>query len=150
ASLSSLADLQKAFTGAEKMVSVTIWRLEGSATKARELTLRVPVGRLGVVVAREPAPKALAAQRKSEGLLAARGGTNWPRLPGTRYEVSALKKLFEKDGPTVLFDSDASVAKLAELSAEGTLGKARFVHLATHGQARWDRPLASRMILARD
>jgi CHAT domain-containing protein len=147
AALTEQADLQRAIAASEELTPVRVWRLEGA--KAKELTLRVPAGRLGVVAASDPAPKALAAQRKADALLAARN-RDWQRLPGTRYEVSALAKLFAKDRPTVLLDSDASAARLTELAASGTLGKARYVHLATHGEARWDRPLASRLVLAQD
>jgi CHAT domain-containing protein len=85
---------------------------------------------------------------KSPDLLVARGG--WRALPSTRYEVNALQKLFAPEPTAVLFGSDASAARLAELAKEGALGKARYVHLATHGLARFDRPLASRIILGED
>jgi hypothetical protein len=146
--LNTPADLPKAMAAVDKSAAAKVWRLEGS--KARELTLQVPAGKLGVLIASEPAPKALAAQRKSDALLTGRGSTTWQPLPGTRYEVSALKNLFADQKPTILLGSDASEAKLAELSSKGTLGQARFVHLATHGQARSDKPLASRIILSRD
>jgi CHAT domain-containing protein len=149
APLTALGDLHKAIAGAAKGARVKVWRLEGKA-KAKELTLQVPAGNLGVLLAREPAPKALAAQRRTEKLLATRDSTNWQPLPGTSYEVSALKKLFATQKPTILLGSNASETKLAELASNGTLGKVRFVHLATHGQARSDKPLASRIILSRD
>ncbi len=148
--LEAVTDLRKAIAAAGRVGSVKVWRLPPGATKAKELTLRVQSGKLGVLLAPQPARRALLAQRRSDALLAARDGTDWQPLPGTRYEVSALKKLFAGDRPTVLLDSDASETRLAELAKDGTLGRARFVHLATHGQARADRPLASRIILARD
>ncbi len=141
--LSALADLPKAIAGAEKVARVKVWRLGPGTTKAKELTLQVPAGKLGVLLAPGPAPKALAAQREGDRLVAARGG-DWQPLPGTRYEVGALAKLFAGERPTVLLGSDASASKLAELAGNGALGKARFVHLATHGEARSDKPLASR------
>jgi CHAT domain-containing protein len=79
-----------------------------------------------------------------------RDGAGWRPLPGTRHEVRALEALFADQRATVLLGSDASAAKLAGLAGDGTLGRARYVHLATHGQARSDRPWASRVILARD
>jgi CHAT domain-containing protein len=148
--LTTLGDLQKASAAAKKVASVKVWRLEPGAVKAKELMLQMPAGRLGVLLAREPAPRALAEQRRCDKLLAARDGTDWQPLPGTRYEVSALKKLLAGARPIVLLGSDASETKLGELSAKGTLAAARFVHLATHGEARSDRPLASRIILSRD
>jgi tetratricopeptide (TPR) repeat protein len=148
--LSGPEDLRKASTAADKVASVRVWRLEGSATTAKELTLQVPAGKLGVLVAPQPAPKALVAQRQGDALLAARDGTDWQPLPGTRYEVATLRKLFPAEAATLLLGSEASETKLAELSRSGTLGRARFVHLATHGEARSDKPLASRVILARD
>jgi hypothetical protein len=147
--LTTLADLQKAIGGTAKGARVKVWRLEGKA-KAQELTLRVPAGKLGVLLARQPAPRALVAQRAGDRLLAARDATAWQPLPGTHSEVAALQKLFAADRPTILLGSAASATKLAELAADGTLGGARFVHLATHGEARADRPLASRLILAQD
>jgi Tfp pilus assembly protein PilF len=149
-SLNALSDLQKAMARPDRAVSVRVWRLDAGATKARELTLRVPAGRLGVLLAPQPAPKALAAQRQNDRLLAARDDSTWPPLPGTRYEVSALARLFAARKPTVLLGSNASETRLAELAKDGTLGQARFVHLATHGEARADKPLASRIILSRN
>jgi CHAT domain-containing protein len=64
--------------------------------------------------------------------------------------VSNCAELFATEKPTVLLGSEASQTRLSELAQDGTLGKAHFVHLATHGLARFDRPLASRLILARD
>jgi CHAT domain-containing protein/tetratricopeptide (TPR) repeat protein len=52
----------------------------------------------------------------------------WPELPGTRNEIDALAAL----APTVhvaLTKGDATAAKLSE-----TLPKARYAHLATHGE----------------
>ena len=56
-------------------------------------------GKLGVVVDPHPAPEAIAEQRKlQQVLVAARGGDeDFPPLPGTRYEVKALARLFQSD-----------------------------------------------------
>jgi tetratricopeptide (TPR) repeat protein len=148
--LSNPADLGKVIAAAGRSAAVRVWRLEGSATTPSELTLQVPSGKLGVLVAPRPAPEALAARRQGDALLAARDGTDWQPLPGTRYEAAALQKLFPSESTTLLLGSNASEARLAELSRGGTLGRARFVHLATHGEARSDKPLASRVILSRD
>jgi hypothetical protein len=148
--LNTLADLQKAVAAAREGASVKVWRLPASATKPQELKLRLPGGNLGVLLAPQPAPRALAAQRRADKLLAARDGTNWQPLPGTRYEVGALVKLLAAEKPTLLLGSDASESKLTSLAARGTLSEARLIHLATHGEARSDKPLASRIILSRD
>ena len=55
-------------------------------------------GKLGVVLAREPAPQAIAERRKTDQLLAAlRGDKSWKELPGTRVELARLAQLFGKE-----------------------------------------------------
>jgi CHAT domain-containing protein len=128
-------------------VPVEVWR-------AGE-TLRVEVlpGPLGVALARESAPEALARRRRIEAeLVASRGDGAWKALPGTRVEVAALARRFRGAGQplTLLTDSDASEQRLGELAADGRLGQVRYLHLATHGEVNWDFPLQSALVLSRD
>jgi CHAT domain-containing protein len=113
----------------------------------------VRTGELGVVIAQEPAPQALAEQRRLDRLMASRGGDDgkWDRLPGTRIEAASLHRLFDKDAPVkLLLDSDASEQRLNELARRGELGNYRYLHLATHGEVANEMPLRSAVILSRD
>jgi hypothetical protein len=134
---------------ADSRVAVTVWR--NGETFERQMS----PGKLGVVLANEPAPQALAQQREMDQRLAsaARGGNDtWQALPGTRIEVEALRRLFDKGGAaaTVLCDSEASEQRLDELARNGELSKYRYLHLATHGEADDRFPLRSAVILSRD
>jgi CHAT domain-containing protein len=113
-------------------VPVEVWRA-GQVAK-RELA----PGKLGVVIDTRPAPVAIAEQRRLQQLLmVARSGGDgdFAPLPGTRYEVEALARLFKSDDrPTMaLFDTDASEPELDRLAASGELMRFGFIHLATHG-----------------
>ena len=112
-------------------VAVEVWR-EGRVAR-RELA----AGRLGVVLDPRPAPVAVSEQRKlQQVLLAARsGGEDFAPLPGTRYEVEALARLFKADDrPTrILMEADASEPELCRLATSDELGRYGFIHLATHG-----------------
>jgi CHAT domain-containing protein/tetratricopeptide (TPR) repeat protein len=80
-----------------------------------------------------------------------RGDGVWKRLPGTRFEVAALQRLFGEREPTrLLLDSQASEQRLHELAGKGELGKYRYLHLATHGEVDDAFPLRSALILSRD
>jgi CHAT domain-containing protein/tetratricopeptide (TPR) repeat protein len=68
-------------------------------------------------------------------------------LPGTRWEVQALVRLFPKSTP--LLGSDASDQRLDQLASDGQLKKFRFIHLATHGLVDWETPGRSKLLLAR-
>jgi CHAT domain-containing protein len=70
-------------------------------------------------------------------------------LPGTRYEVEALARLFRSDDrPThILLGTDASEHELDRLAASGELGHYGFIHLATHGVIDEDLPARSAVIL---
>ena len=98
-----------------------------------------------------PAPVAIAENRKlQQVLVAARGGDeDFAPLPGTRYEVEALGRLFKSnDRPTrVLLGADASEPELDRLAASGELGKFGFIHLATHGVIDEGVPARSAVIL---
>jgi CHAT domain-containing protein len=131
------ADLEPLPAGpdAARRVPVTVWR--GGKT----LALAVGPGPLGVVIAPEPAPKALVALRRRE---------RRDQLPGTRVEVKALGRLFDKGSAKLLLDSQASEQRLYELATSGELRRYRYLHLATHGEVDGDFPLRSAVVLSRD
>ena len=70
-------------------------------------------------------------------------------MPGTRYEVEALARLFQSDErPTrLLLAATASEPELDRLAASGELGRFGFIHLATHGVIDEDVPARSAVIL---
>jgi tetratricopeptide (TPR) repeat protein len=144
ATLKDLADgIAAAASGGD--LTVEVWR------DGKVLRHQVRPGKLGVVLATDPAPKALAERYRLDRLLSARGGDGWRQLPGTRVEVASLQRLFgDKPEPKLLFDSAASEQTFDELAASGELGKYRYVHLATHGEVDDSRPLRSAVILSRD
>jgi len=127
-------------------VTVTVWR-EGEERLAER---QLKPGRLGVVLARQPAREAIAEQRRTDQMLLAARGGDWRELPGTRAEVGRLARLFGPDQVTVLTDSDASEQRLAGLLDTGKLGEFRYLHLATHGEANAARAFESALILAQD
>ena len=82
--------------------------------------------------------------------MAARGGDeNFEPLPGTRYEVEALARLFQSDDrpARILLGTDASEPELDRMAASGELGRFGFIHLATHGVIDEDIPVRSAVIL---
>jgi CHAT domain-containing protein len=130
-------------------VPVTVWR-EG---KSFDKELRP--GKLGVGMANDPAPQALAAKYEGDRLLVKlRDGDegNWPALPGTGVEADGLRKLFAGSGPEplVLSESQACEQRLYDLAKSGELGRYRYLHLATHGTVDDRFPLRSAVILSRD
>jgi tetratricopeptide (TPR) repeat protein len=137
-------DLQVVAEGAKPVV-VEVWR--DGRSSPRDLA----PGKLGIVIDPRPAPEAIAEQRKLEQVLvAARSGdADFPPLPGTRYEVEALARLFQSDDrPTrILLAADASEPELDRLAASGELGQFGFIHLATHGVIDEDLPARSAVIL---
>ena len=108
-------------------------------------------GKLGVVIDPRPAPEAIAANRAiAKVLVAARSGDeDFAPLPGTRYEVEALARLFKADDrpARILLGSDASEPELDRLAASGELGRFGFIHLATHGVIDEAIPQRSAVIL---
>jgi CHAT domain-containing protein/tetratricopeptide (TPR) repeat protein len=126
-------------------VPVELWR-DGRSSR-RDLAR----GKLGVVLDPRPAPEAIAANRAiNQVLVAARGGSEeFAPLPGTRYEVEALARLFQADHrPTrTLLATGASEPALDRLAGSGELGRFGFVHLATHGVIDEDVPTRSAVIL---
>jgi tetratricopeptide (TPR) repeat protein len=145
--LKTLKDLQEAIAaGGKDHIPVQIWR--DGVIRRRD----VQPGNLGMVLATDPAPKALADRCRLDRVLSARSGDgSWAQLPGTRVEVAALQRLFgAKPEPRLLFDSDASEQRFDQLASSGELGRYRYVHLATHGEVDDQRALRSAVILSRD
>ena len=129
----------------DKPIAVDVWR-DGRSSR-RDLA----PGKLGVVLDLRPAPVAIAEDRKlQQVLVAARSGDeDFAPLPGTRYEVEALARLFKSDDRPVrtLLGADASEPELDRLAASGELGRFGFIHLATHGVIDEDVPARSAVIL---
>src|SRR5262249_47676370 len=109
-------------------VVVEVWR-EGQRLR-RELA----PGKLGVVFETKPAPDAIAEQRNVHQVrvAAGSGGEAFALLPGTRYEVEALARLFQADDrlTRTLLGGDASEPELERLATSGELGRYGFIHLA--------------------
>ena len=135
----------KVVTERDKPIAIEIWR-DGRSSR-RDLA----PGKLGAVIGSRPAPEVIAANRAvNRVLVAARGGDeDFEPLPGTRYEVEALARLFQSDDrPTrILLGTDASEPELDSLAASGELGRFGFIHLATHGVIDEDVPARSAVIL---
>ena len=110
----------KVVADGDKPIPIEIW---GDGRSSRR---DVAPGKLGVMIDIRPAPVAIAENRKlQQVLVAARGGDeDFAPLPGTRYEVEALGRLFKSnDRPTrVLLGADASEPELDRLAASGELG----------------------------
>ncbi len=142
--LQKTADLKVVALG-DKPIAVEIWR-DGRSSR-HELA----PGRLGAFIDPQPAPVAIAEQRKLQKVMAAArsGGETFVPLPGTRYEVEAIAELFKSgDRPIkALLGSSASEPELDRLAASGDLGRFGFIHLATHGVIDEATPQRSAVIL---
>ncbi len=129
----------------DKTIVVDVWR-DGRSTPRN-----VAPGKLGVALDPRPAPEAIAAKRAVDKVLVAAraGGEDFVPLPGTRYEVEGLAKLFQGDDRVtrILLGADASEAELDRLAASGELGRYGFIHLATHGVIDEEVPARSAVIL---
>jgi CHAT domain-containing protein len=123
---------------------VTVWR--DGKTAVRE----VGPGRLGVALARDPAPLALAEKRKTDAMLAAVRGGEWKELPGTRVELARLSALFGPERVTVLADVGATEPALEALRTGDRLKEYRYLHFATHGEANQVSAFESRLVLVQD
>jgi hypothetical protein len=126
-------------------VPVETWR-DGQVAR-RELAR----GKLGVVLDPRPAPEAIAANRAiAKVLVAARGGDDFPPLPGTRSEVEALARTFRSDGrpARILLGADASEPELDRLAGSGALRRFSFLHLAAHAVIEEAVPFRSAVILS--
>jgi len=129
----------------DKPIAIEVWR-DGQSSHQD-----LAPGKLGVVLNPRPAPIAIAEQRKLQRVLVAArgGGEDFDPLPGTRYEVEALARLFQSDDrPTLtLLAAGASEPELDRLAASGELGRFGFIHLATHGVIDEGVPTRSAVIL---
>jgi tetratricopeptide (TPR) repeat protein len=115
----------------------TLWR-DGLRQR-----VSLPAGPLGVVFDRRSARAAVRAWRRdNESLLR---GDSYQALPGTRFEVQALRRLLGKRCQTLL-GSDACEQQLDTLE----LKQYRVLHLATHGKIDLGTPANSALILSRD
>jgi tetratricopeptide (TPR) repeat protein len=131
----------------EKSVTIEIWREAANQTAVYEIA----PGKLGVVMAEEPAREAIAARNHADQLLASvTRGSVWGELPGSQVEVSQLTKLFEPGNVTLLTRSEASEPELNELRNKGDLTSFRYLHFATHGEANNAKAFDSKLILAQD
>jgi hypothetical protein len=128
-----------------KPVVVDVWR------DGRSVQRDLATGKLGVVLDPRPAPVAIAEQRKLQQMLVAArgGGEDFVPLPGTRYEVEALARVFQADDrPTrILLGAEASEPALDRLAGSGELAQFGFIHLATHGVIDEAIPTRSAVIL---
>jgi tetratricopeptide (TPR) repeat protein len=138
--LHRLADFQEA---KGERVQASAWR-EGET-----FAVRLKGGPLGASLDERPLGQALPAWRDAEQLLRGEGAA-LPRLPGTRAEVEAITALVGKGKATLLLGSAASEQRLDRLLKEGTLGRARAIHLATHGHVAPHNPEHSALALAAD
>ncbi len=109
--LKDVAQLGKLIAGhaGDKSIPVTTWR------DGRTVTRDVASGKLGVLLAKEPAPQAMLAKRQGDRLLASLQGEAWPPLPGTRVELATLGELFGKDRVRLLTGEGASEPALDAL-----------------------------------
>ncbi len=131
-----------------KEAALTFWR-SGADGKADEKTVRVTLGPLGVVLAKDPAPQALADRRRRDDLLlAVNRGDQFGDIPGTRHEVTRIAGLFDK--PKVLLDGQASEPNVDALRQSGALKGFRYLHFAAHGKGNTVRALESRLVLSQD
>ena len=115
----------KVSSGPGQSIPVDVWR-DGDVSR-HELS----PGKLGVAFDRRPADVAIKDQRRLNQILttARSGSEHFDRLPGTRFEVEALARLFESAHQPVrlLTDTAASEPALDRLAADGASGEV-FVH----------------------
>ncbi len=135
----------KVVAGGDKPIGVDVWS-DGRSSR-RDLA----PGRLGLALDPRPAHEAIAANRAIRKVLqAARSGDeDFSPLPGTRYEVEALARLFRSDDrpSRILLAADASEPEFDRIAASGDLKRFGFIHLATHGVIDEDIPARSAVIL---
>jgi hypothetical protein len=135
----------KVVSDGEKLIGVELWR-DGRLSR-RELA----PGKLGVVIDSRPASQAITANRAIDKALhrARSGDEDFASLPGTRYEVEALARLFKSaDRPArTLLGEGATEPELNGLAASGELGRFGFIHLSAHGVIDEYLPARSAVIL---
>jgi hypothetical protein len=130
----------------EKSIVVKVWREGQDKLAERDLA----PGQLGVVLAKEPARKAILARRQTNQLLAKlTRGDDYAELPGTQVEITRLASLFDGKAVTTLTRADASEERLEALRQAGELKHFRYLHFATHGKANNDRSFDSALILTK-
>jgi tetratricopeptide (TPR) repeat protein len=137
-------DLQVVAAG-DKPVAIGVWR------EGRSFGQDLAPGKLGVVLDARPALEAISANRAlHKVLVAARSGDGkFDPLPGTRYEVEGLARLFKADDRPVrvLLGSEASEPELDRLASTAELKRFGYIHLATHGVIDEEIPMRSAVIL---
>ncbi|MBI3466003.1 MAG: CHAT domain-containing protein, partial [Planctomycetes bacterium] len=126
--------------GEKPAIELAVWR------EGEHVVLHVPPGKLGVGVAKEPAPQALETQRAADQLVRGALDKYYPRLRGTRGEVEAIAWLFPHTKK--LLGAEATERTLQELADNGELKQFRYLHLATHGEMNTERAMLSSLILA--
>jgi CHAT domain-containing protein len=127
--------------GAER-IPVQVWR------DGKTLSLSVLPGKLGVSLSKQPAAEALRAEREFTALMQRTRGPSFSQLPGSRREVEAIARLFER--PDKFVGSQASEQQLDALLTSGRLKKYAYLHLATHGLLDAQFPMRSALVLAED
>jgi CHAT domain-containing protein len=144
-SVEQLGKLVGAQTGTKSVV-VKVWREGQEKLAEREL---VP-GRLGVVLAKEPARDAITARRQTDQMLAKlTRGEDFAELPGAEVEIAHLAGLFDKSQVTTLTHADASEQGLDALRKSDDLKQFRYLHFATHGKANNMRSFDSALMLTK-
>jgi hypothetical protein len=138
--LSSLEDLSPSPSEPARAIR---WR-EGT-----EEAIRLGPGPLGATFDPRSARAAVRAWRKAEQDEAVRGSGHAP-LPGTAFEVQALRQLVGEKATTLLTGSLASEQQLDRMAQAGYLKRFRLIHLATHAEVDWQQPERSALILAQD
>jgi tetratricopeptide (TPR) repeat protein len=125
--------------GSTGLLPIEVWR-DGTT-----MTLNVGPGPLGIRLAPQPAAPALRSWREAERVSRASRRPSWPSLPGTRAEIEAIARLFER--PSILLGPDASRRRLDQLAQGDQLRQFRYLHLATHVAVDTHRALQSALIL---
>jgi CHAT domain-containing protein len=91
-------------------------------------------------------PDAMPAARRADALLRESRGPVYDRLPGSRREVEAIAKLFDRN--VVYLGSTASETSLESLRASGELGRFAVIHFATHCKIDDGIPMNSCLLLS--
>jgi tetratricopeptide (TPR) repeat protein len=123
-------------------VPAQLWR------DGQTLPVRLPAGKLGVLLDKRPVAEALVAWQQSVYAQVAQRSEPIAPLPGTKVEVAALAPLVPHS--KLLLGSDASEQTLEQLAQAGQLKRYRLIHLATHGQVNEGVPTESALLLAQD
>jgi hypothetical protein len=121
-------------------VPTQLWRA------GRTLEVLLPPGSPGIALDRRPIAQALRSAAQRQAFAALLRGSGFRPLPGTRREVNAIAKLFDKS--TLLLGESASAEKLTALASSGQLRAHRHLQLATHGLANARTPFESYLALA--